>query len=76
MSNVKDLAEKIQDALENILPKKLLFVIAFVNPEDNDVGLTSNLSDADTIALLQEGIEVIRDPDEVGDLPKQSKVIN
>jgi hypothetical protein len=76
MSNIKDISQKIQAALSNGFPKTLRFAVVFLDPIDgdyNDVGVVSNMSDRDTTALLKEGIDIVRDPDEAGDLIKEEK---
>lgn len=80
MSNIKDISQKIQEALTNGFPKTLRFAVVFLDPVDgdyNDIGVVSNMSDQSTTALLREGIDIVSNPDEAGDLVKsKDQVVN
>lgn len=77
MSNIKDISEKIQEVLSNAFPKTMRFAVVFIEPVSGDiadVGVVSNMSDAETTAFLTEAIDIIASPDEVGDL--KERVLN
>lgn len=68
MQQLKDYSKQITDALEKILPKKIRVAIIMGDPETSEVSAVSNMSDGATISLLEDGVSVLKMPDESSDL--------
>jgi len=59
MQHLKDYSQKITEALDAILPKKIRCAIVLGDPETSEVSTCSNMTDAGTASLLEDGIEVL-----------------
>ena len=57
------------------MPKDNYFVFIISNKEC-DIGVSSNLDDKDTISLLEEGLDTIKNPDSDFDPSIQNKDLN
>lgn len=68
MQQLKDYSAQITKALEEILPKHIKCVIVLGDPKTSEVSTTSNMGDAGTASLIEDGLEVLRKPDEVDEL--------
>lgn len=68
MQPLKDFSLQITEALDKILPKHIRCAIVLGDPETSEVSATSNMSDRATVSLLEDGIEVLKMPEEVEDL--------
>lgn len=68
MQQLKDFSFQITEALDKILPKHIRCAIILGDPETSEVSATSNMSDGATVSLLEDGIEVLKMPEEVEDL--------
>jgi hypothetical protein len=72
MQQLKDYSRLITDALDKILPKTIVVAIVLGDPDTSEVSAVSNMSDAGTISLLEDGIDVLKMPEEVDDLDAPS----
>ena len=63
MENIKDISMKTQEFLDGIMPKNVRCVMVFIDTKSEEMGVTSDLSDSDTVSLLKEAIETIDKPE-------------
>lgn len=68
MQQLKDYSQQITEALDKILPKHIRCAIVLGDPKTSEVSATSNMGDSATVSLLEDGIEVLKMPEEVEDL--------
>jgi hypothetical protein len=72
MQQLKDYSKLITEALDKILPKHIVCAIVLGDPKTSEVSATSNMGDAATVSLLEDGIEVLKMPEETEDLDMSS----
>lgn len=71
MENIKDISMKTQEFLDGIMPKNVRCVMVFIDTKSEEMGVTSDLSDNDTVSLLKEAIETIDKPEITEIFPKK-----
>jgi len=65
MASLKDLSSKITAALDKILPEEVRCAFVMIDIKEKEVSTVSNMSDESTIALLEEAIKGLQDPEVV-----------
>lgn len=63
MASLKDLSSKITAALDKILPEEVRCAFVMIDIKEKEVSTVSNMSDESTIALLEEAIKGLQDPE-------------
>lgn len=63
MASLKDLSSKITAALDKILPEEVRCAFVMIDVKEKEVSTVSNMSDESTIALLEEAIKGLQDPE-------------
>lgn len=71
MENIKDISMKAQEFLDGIMPKNVRCIMVFIDTNNDEMGVTSDLSDSDTVSLLKEAIETIDKPEVTEVFPKK-----
>jgi hypothetical protein len=59
MADLKDLALKIQAAIQDFFPEDVGFVLIMEDLNGDDIGISSNLNDEDVLFVLQEAVETV-----------------
>jgi hypothetical protein len=62
MDKLKDLSAQVTQALDKILPSDVRCAFILVDIEGKEVSTVSDMSDENTIFLLEEAIEVLKNP--------------
>lgn len=70
MNKLRDLSGQITKALDGILPKEVRCVVLLVDTLEDDVCTLSDMDDDQVRALLEEGLETLKDPDEEDKIKK------
>jgi len=73
MANLKDLSAQITEALDKILPEEVRCAFVLIDIQEKEVSTVSNMSDDSTIALLEEAVRGLENPDIVTDPVDNSK---
>jgi hypothetical protein len=68
MERLKDLSAQITKALDGILPEEVRCVFVLFDPQEKEVSTASNMSDDATLGLLEEAVEVLKQPEVEEDL--------
>lgn len=63
MANLKDLSAQITQALDKILPEEVRCAFVLIDIKEKEVSTVSNMSDDSTIALLEEAVRGLENPD-------------
>lgn len=74
MASLKDLSSKITAALDKILPEEVRCAFVMIDVKEKEVSTVSNMSDESTIALLEEAIKGLQDPEITTDPVNDLKV--
>lgn len=63
MANLKDLSAQITQALDKILPEEVRCAFVLIDVKEKEVSTVSNMSDDSTIALLEEAVRGLENPE-------------
>jgi hypothetical protein len=63
MASLKDLSSKITEALDKILPDEVRCAFVLIDIKEKEVSTVSNMSDDSTIALLEEAVRGLQEPE-------------
>jgi hypothetical protein len=73
MANLKDLSAQITQALDKILPEEVRCAFVLIDIQEKEVSTVSNMSDDSTIALLEEAVRGLENPEIVTDTVDNAK---
>lgn len=64
MDKLKDISEKITEALDKILPDDMRCAFVLIDLKEKEVSTVSNMSDESTITLLEQAAQAMKMPED------------
>ncbi len=64
MSSLRDLTAEISKLLDTVLPKNVRCVFVLYDTDSQSISTASDMSDQDATLLLEDAVDVLKNPDE------------
>ncbi len=64
MSTLRDLTSEVSKLLDTVLPKNVRCVFVLYDADTQSVSTASDMSDQDATILLEDAIDVLKNPEE------------